>query len=272
MALDLDVMTRLTSSRRELARPAAAAIAGLRLIAVGSNRIEPPRGQVLRRDRPAESHLSWIVHGEVLLREPGPPRIAGSGDALLLPAGRPHRYASTDGRGWRALWIVFDCPGLDELGLAAGVLHPSSAAARACAGLAGLVASGGTGPRLAAALAVLLAELAAGTPTARADRIADEIAQRLRNDPLRHWDLPGEAAAAGLSWSALRQALRRRTGLAPERLLRAARLERGASVLMQGGSVGSAASAAGFADPFHFSRLFRRAYGVAPRSWRDSAG
>jgi AraC family transcriptional regulator, arabinose operon regulatory protein len=271
--MDLDILTRLTTRRRELARPADAAIAGLRLEAVGTNRIDPPRRQDLHRLGSTISHLTWIVHGEALVREPGPLRTAGAGDALLLPAGLPHRYAATDDRGWRALWIRFDCPGLDALGLRPGVISPAPTAARACADLAALAAAAGcSGPRLAAALAVLLAELASSAPLRRSQQIADNVAQQLRRDPLRSWNLPALAAAHGVSWSALRQALRQRTGLSPDRLLRSARLERAAQALSDGATVGAAARAAGFADPFHFSRLFRRAYGVAPRHWRDNAG
>lgn len=271
--MDLDILTRLTNRRGQLLRPADAEIAGLRLHAVGTNRIDAPGRQGLLRPDPVEAHLTWIVHGESLVREPGPPRIAQAGDVLLLPAGQPHRYASTDARGWRAFWVRFDCPDLERLGLRAGVLHPSPAAGRACAELAALATTSGvSGPRLAAALAVLLAELAMGSRPRRIDGIADAVAQRLRRDPLRNWRLPAIAAEHGISWSALRQAIRRRTGLSPDRLLRSARLDRAAQALADGTSVGDAARAAGFADPFHFSRLFRRAYGLAPRDWRENAG
>ncbi len=271
--MNLDILTRITSRRGQLVRPADAAIAGLRLHAIGTNRIDAPGRQGLHRPDPTEAHLTWIVHGESLVREPGPSRVAQTGDVLLLPAGQPHRYASTDTRGWRAFWVRFDCPDLERLGLHPGVLHPSPAAGSACAELAALATTPGvSGPRLAAALAVLLAELATGSRPRRIDGIADIVVQQLRRDPLRTWRLPAVATEHSVSWSALRQAIRRRTGLSPDRLLRSARLDRGAQALADGASVGDAAQAAGFADPFHFSRLFRRAYGVAPRDWRENAG
>lgn len=271
--MDLDILTRLTRERRMLVRPPDGELAGLRLHLVGTNRIDPPGGQDLQRTGNIQHHLTWIASGQVLVREPGAQRLAGPGDVLVLPSGTTHRYASTTVRGWRALFIVFACPRFANLGLRPGVIRPSPLAARALATLATLAATpGSSGLRLTAALASVLAELADSAPLRRTEVAAELVAERLRADPLRAWDLPAQAEELGVSWSALRQALRRRTGLSPERLLRSARLACGAQALAGGARVAEAALAAGFADPFHFSRLFRRAYGVPPRHWRDVGG
>lgn len=271
--MDLDILTRLTRVRREFARPPDAELAGLRLLRIGANRIDPPAGQDLDRPLNPHHHLTWIAAGQALVREPGPPRLAGPGDVLVLPSGTAHRYASTAVRGWRAFFVSFTCTGWERLGLRAGVVQPSPAAARAFASLAALASTPGAGgPRLAAALATLLAELAGSAPPGRADAVAEMVAARLRQDPLAPWHLPDLARQHGLSWSALRQALRRRTGLSPQRLLRSARLALAAQRLGDGARVAEAAAAAGFADPFHFSRLFRRAYGVPPRAWCSLGG
>ncbi len=271
--MNLDVLTRLTRERRTLVRPADAALAGLRLHVIGTNRFDPPQGQDLDRRDNIHHHLTWIAAGQVLVRAPGPQRLANPGDLLVLPSGTTHRYASTTVRGWRTLFIVFACPDLTSIGLRPGIMRPSPAAARALAALATLAATpGSTGLRLVAGLTAVFAELADSLPPRRSDLAAEQLAERIRTDPLRAWDLPTEATASGVSWSTLRQALRRRTGLSPERLLRSARLAAGAQALIAGERVTVAAEAAGFADPFHFSRLFRRAYGVAPRDWRELGG
>jgi AraC family transcriptional regulator of arabinose operon len=271
--MDLDVLTRLTRVKRVLIRPSDATLAGLQLQLVGANRIDPPAGQDLHRTGNTAHHLTWIAEGQVLMREPGPQRLAGPGDVLVLPAGTTHSYASTRLRGWRALYLVFACPRFDRLGLRPGVMHPSPSAARALAALASLAATPeASGLRLVAGLATVLAELAASAPLGRADAAAEAVAALVRDDPLRRWDLPELARQHGLSWSALRQALRRRTGLSPQRLLRSARLALAAQRLGEGARVTDAAAAAGFTDPFHFSRLFRRAYGVPPRAWCSLGG
>ncbi len=271
--MNLDVLTRLTRERRTLPIATGAELAGLRLLRIGTNRIDPPGGQDLHRRHNPDHHLTWIAEGQTLVREPGPPRLAGPDDLLVLPAGTAHRYASTAMRGWRALFVVFACPDFAQLGLRPGPMRPSPNAMHSLAALVTLaMATGTNGLRLAASLATLLAELSASTPLGRADALAESVAAQVRADPMKPWDLPGAARQHGLSWSALRQALRRRTGLSPERLLRSARLARGAQLLSGGARVIEAAAAAGFTDPFHFSRLFRRAYGVAPRAWRDLGG
>lgn len=271
--MDLDILTRLTRERRVLVRPTDAVLGGLQLQLVGTNRIDPPAGQDLHRTNNSAHHLTWIAEGQVLMREPGAQRLASPGDVLVLPAGTTHSYASTQVRGWRALYLVFACPRFDRLGLRPGVMRPSPMASRALAALATLSATRGTsGLRLVAGLASVLAELAASAPLGRADLAAEAVAAQVRDDPLRPWDLPDLARQHGLSWSALRQALRRRTGLSPQRLLRSARLALAAERLGNGARVSDAATAAGFADPFHFSRLFRRAYGVPPRAWCSLGG
>lgn len=270
--MDLDILTRLTRECRVFPVPPGAQLAGLRLHSFGANRIDPPAGQDLHRTGNVLHHLTWIAAGEALVREPGPQRLAGVGDILVLPAGTTHRYHSTAVRGWRALFVSFACVEFERLDLRPGVVRPSPAAVRAFATLAAMCAAGSRGPRLAVGLAGVLAELADSTPLRRSEIAADRVAALVRADPLRAWDLQAQAAACGVSWSAMRQALRRRTGFSPERLLRNARLEAGAQALTAGSSVTAAALAAGFADPFHFSRLFRRAYGVPPRHWRDIGG
>ena len=45
-------------------------------------------------------------------------------------------------------------------------------------------------------------------------------------------------------------------------------MENAAELLKKGSSVKEAADLCGYADPFNFSRMFKKAYGVSPSQWR----
>lgn len=93
------------------------------------------------------------------------------------------------------------------------------------------------------------------------DRLGEEIT------------LESLARGVNLSTSHFTRLFRHHTGMAPAQYRRTARLEK-ARMLLETTflSVKQVMAAAGFNDPSHFSRNFRRAYGASPRSWRARAG
>jgi AraC-like DNA-binding protein len=127
-------------------------------------------------------------------------------------------------------------------------------------------------PGIAAALRLLGLGLLAQTPGLHAKQggRSEQIQQFFRNrshEPIR---LANLAAHLGISASRARHALVEETGmtfrqgLLKERLLRARNL-----LLRNEDPLERVASAAGFANPFHFSRAFKREYGVAPGRYRS---
>lgn len=76
------------------------------------------------------------------------------------------------------------------------------------------------------------------------------------------------AAEAGMDPRAFAAACRRHLGMPPLAAFRRARCEAAAALLAQGVAVAETAERLGFANPFHFSRAFRRAMGVPPSAWR----
>jgi AraC-like DNA-binding protein len=80
--------------------------------------------------------------------------------------------------------------------------------------------------------------------------------------------LADAVAVSGLSASRLRHLFVEQTGLAFKTYLLWLRLTRAVECFAGGATLTQAAHQAGFADSAHFSRTFRRMFGVAPANLR----
>lgn len=95
------------------------------------------------------------------------------------------------------------------------------------------------------------------------------VQTRLTEQPDAPMTLADLARAAAISPSQLVRQFRQSLGLTPMRALQLMRLEQAMTLLHRSNlSVGEVATRCGFASPFHFSRVFTRAYGLAPSEAR----
>jgi AraC-like DNA-binding protein len=86
----------------------------------------------------------------------------------------------------------------------------------------------------------------------------------------RFLSLEDIAEAAGCDVSTICRLFRRFQGTSPYQYLLRRKMNFAAEFLMEsGGLVKEAAQRVGFADPYHFSRVFKAVHGVAPRELRD---
>jgi AraC family transcriptional regulator len=94
----------------------------------------------------------------------------------------------------------------------------------------------------------------------------------IRGDLAQPLTLAEIAEACGLSASYFSRAFRRSTGATPHAFLLQARVER-AKVLLKRKDLllAEVASACGFADQSHFTRVFARKIGLTPGAWRQEA-
>ncbi len=81
-------------------------------------------------------------------------------------------------------------------------------------------------------------------------------------------DLGTLAALGGVQVNQVIRDFRQIHGMTPGEFLRMKRLQHAKKVLNDGASLTEAAMEAGFSDQSHFSRMFRRAYGMTPSDYR----
>jgi AraC family transcriptional regulator len=115
-----------------------------------------------------------------------------------------------------------------------------------------------------AIVATLAGDIEADTPDERVSKVIAWVASQLAT-PIR---LADAAGVAGLSPDRLRHVFVRHTGLPFRTYVLWLRLLKAVEGFSRGESLTDAAHAAGFADSAHFSRTFRRTFGIAAAELR----
>src|SRR5690606_25059977 len=100
-----------------------------------------------------------------------------------------------------------------------------------------------------------------------------EVVERIRTDLDWPWAIPDMARLAALSPSQLHRIFKRRLGISPINWLRRERINRARRLLADRAlSIAEVGRRCGYADPYHFSRDFRRLCGQSPSPFRAEQG
>lgn len=101
------------------------------------------------------------------------------------------------------------------------------------------------------------------------DYRVEDVIERMKEQLHTEVSIDALAADVGLSTSRLGFLFRQATRTSPSAYLQMLRMER-ARILLESTdlSVGDTMRQVGIGDPSHFSRDFRRAYGLSPRAYR----
>jgi AraC-like DNA-binding protein len=204
-----------------------------------------------------------------------------AGNLVWLLPGVAHALRP-DPSGWSLQWAWFD-GGLARTFEALGLLSRSRPVARPqdtgriAALFAQLRLDAMTGASLAALLAgTLIPRLVFVTHDDAAAPVLLDQKQGLRRavavieaSALMPVDVRAVAETCGVGYSTLRRSFKRSTGQTITDYLLRRRLDAGKTLLLTTSlSVAEVSHAVGFADPYYFSRQFRRSEGLPPRSWR----
>lgn len=121
-------------------------------------------------------------------------------------------------------------------------------------------------------LAIALNSAAGGVSAARSvDYAAAERARQRIHDQLDEGiSLADLERIAGHDRWALSRDFRALFGTSPYRYLIMRRLERAREMMLEGLPIADIAAACGFSDQSHFTRQFRKAYGMPPRKWQTA--
>jgi AraC-like DNA-binding protein len=131
----------------------------------------------------------------------------------------------------------------------------------------------GADEALVAAYGLMLlryADLAAPDAIGREPKRIGRVRAFLEENFSEPLDLKTLAATAGLSRFQLLRAFRRETGMTPHTYLTDCRVRAARRLLARGESVAAAASACGFADQSHLTRIFKAHAGLTPGRYREA--
>ena len=228
--------------------------------------------------------LVYITDGQGEFQSAAIPRtVVDAGTVILLTPGVWHRYRPGAKTCWSYYWVHLGGRYLEQLlerrvlsseraifktGLQDSLLRAYlSLIERARAEPPGFqqMMCGNILEILGAALAVDAEQ----PDAARLGTLVRQATVMLEQQVERDVDLRQLAASLGVSYDGFRHAFKRHTGLAPHHYLQELRVNR-AKELLYGTElpVKEIAVALGFADPYYFSRAFRKTTGVSPNRWR----
>lgn len=197
-----------------------------------------------------------------------------AGDGWWLTPALAANYGPLPGTRWTHVSLVFAGPLADTLAerlrgrdpVAPGGGHAIEEAYRRLLPLAGRSGAVAAAARLAGLMPAVV-RFAAGDDCDD-ERIASAVALLARH-PAGALDTTDLARRVGLGPSQLRRLFSARYGISPGAWLMRLRLERARDLLATTDlPVGAVAEACGYADPFWFSRAFRRESSISPQAWR----
>jgi len=258
---------------------------GLEVLGAGGSGSVPRKG-ALRRPR-VLSCYAVVVHvaGESFFESGacGRARVSEPAAYVLFP-GLAHRYGAVEGSGWTETWVTFKGAIPDRLQVE-GLLSPHRAVMDLPAGdlrVPGCVQAvharlsdrrpGYEEEAGAALYRLLMLVVSLGDrvlPESRGGTAIERAVWHLSEHTAETVNVRDLARRVGMGYASFRKRFREQTGHGPHQYHLRLRIQLAQHLLLTTDkTVREVAFAAGFSDPYYFSRLFRRIAGVPPRGYR----
>jgi AraC-like DNA-binding protein len=127
--------------------------------------------------------------------------------------------------------------------------------------------------RAALMLQNILFDIHSGKIVKSGSNSLEEVILEIKSHPENWWTVEELAEKCSTSVSQFRRNFKKRTGMLPKEYIEELKLRHAANTLVSTSlPIKEIAFKFGYRDPFHFSRRFKHRFGVAPESYRLSAG
>jgi AraC-like DNA-binding protein len=186
-----------------------------------------------------------------------------AGEAFLILPGEVVTYAADREDPWSYQWIGFDGE-LAKSFAALPTVFPLSATFTQK-----MLETEGRDQReyrIAAALFEMYAALF-GEQKTECDYVR-RVKDHIRAVYMQELRVEEIARSMNLDRRYLSRYFKEKTGQTVQEYLISVRMEEAQKMLLQGRSVAEAALLSGYQDPFHFSKMFKRRFGISPLAWR----
>lgn len=252
-----------------------------KILVAGRTRFTAEDGLVTRRFH--HHTLILTISGRGLIEVAGQHFAAGAGSVVWLDTAMQYAHGChADADHWHYLWMSIDGHGLDAVFafLRVGqspVFAGSGGAEPLFEQAIGMLANRSqTTDALSSAIvgqlvALLVAER--GEQEEDSGERIQRLMRALRADIARNWQIEDMAAISNLSASQLHRQFRQKTGTTPMDWMRHERMNLAKRLLTESNAkISAVALSCGYADPYHFSRDFRRISGQSPSEFRRARG
>lgn len=210
--------------------------------------------------------LHYVVSGYGSFQREGETYRLGPGDIFVIPPFLETYYQADTEQPWHYIWVGFTTQETLPEALLSPVVRISGAGAvfedmcrcrRMENGRSAFLAS-----RLWELMGVFLEQ---GSPEVG---YVEKALHCMRSEYMNHITVQQIADRLNLDRSYFSTIFKEETGLSPQQYLMNLRLEKAAALMAEYGERPStAAASAGYADIYHFSKMFKRHFGLSPRGY-----